>query len=284
MSDPHQASRFVREFLSEQASPALEPRIGLILGSGLGAFAERLSEPGLCELPYADIPGFPASSVGGHRGRLVVGHLNGKQGPAVACLDGRAHVYEGHGADQVVMPTRMLALLGVEVLVITNAAGGVSPDLNPGDLMLIEDHINFSGHNPLRGPNDDALGPRFPDMTAAYDPELRDLARKVATDCGLPLAGGVYAVLGGPSYETPAEVRAIRSLGADAVGMSTVFETTAAAHAGMRVLGFSLITNQAAGLGDGHLSHDEVLETAAQARDRLVAYLEQLVTALHSSR
>lgn len=282
MSDPHQASRFVREFLARQSPPAPAPRIGMILGSGLGAFAERLSDPGLCELPFADIPGFPASTVGGHRGRLVVGHLGGEAGPAVACLDGRAHVYEGHGADQVVLPTRMLALLGVEILVITNAAGGVSPDLGPGDLMLIEDHINFSGYNPLRGPNDDELGPRFPDMTSAYDPELRNLAREVAADCGLPLQGGVYAVLGGPSYETPAEVRAMRSLGADAVGMSTVFETTAAVHAGMRVLGFSLITNQAAGLGAGHLSHDEVLDTAAQARDRLVAFLEQLVAALHS--
>ncbi len=282
MTDHRPAADAVRARIAAADASLLPPRVGLILGSGLGAFAERLTGSGAAiEIPFAEVPDLPPPTVGGHRGRLVAGRLD-PEGPSVLCLDGRLHWYEGHEVGLVILPARLMAALGVETLIVTNAAGGVNRDFRPGDLMLIDDHINLSGVSPLRGPNDDDLGPRFPDMTEAYDAGLRARAVEVAKGVGLPLRRGVYTVLGGPAYETPAEIRAVATLGGDAVGMSTVFEVTAAVHAGVKVLGLSLITNAAAGLGEDKLSHQEVLEVAAAARDRTVDYLADLVRALGS--
>ncbi|HEY8418319.1 MAG TPA: purine-nucleoside phosphorylase [Limnochordales bacterium] len=242
---------------------AVRPRVGLILGSGLGLLADQIE--GAVSFPYAEIPHFPSSTVPGHRGRLVAGRL---AGTPVWAMQGRVHFYEGYSMADVVRPVRVLRELGVTTLIVTNAAGGLNPAFTPGDLMLIADHINLFGTNPLIGPNEEAFGPRFPDMTNAYDPELRGLARAVAGEEGLQLQEGVYLGLSGPTYETPAEIRAFRTLGADAVGMSTVPEVIAARHMGMRVLGISCITNLAAGISPRPLSHDEVVETGARvARD-----------------
>lgn len=239
---------------------ALRPKVGLVLGSGLGQVADRIEDA--VAVSYADIPHLQASTVQGHRGRLVAGRLNGT---AVWAMQGRVHYYEGYTMADVVRPVRVLRELGVTTLIVTNAAGGLNPGFQPGDLMLISDHINFFGANPLIGPNDDAFGPRFPDMTNAYDPELRALAKAVAEEAGLVLREGVYLGVSGPSYETPAEIRAFRILGADAVGMSTVPEVIAARHMGVRVLGISCITNLAAGLQPEPLSHEEVMETTVRA-------------------
>ncbi|AKF05739.1 purine-nucleoside phosphorylase [Sandaracinus amylolyticus] len=251
------------------------PRVALVLGSGLGSFADTLE--GATRIPYEDIPGMPVSGVAGHAGRLVIGRAEGV--PCVA-MQGRVHLYEGHDPGDVVFGLRLMMRLGAKVLVVTNAAGGANPALEPGDLMLIEDHLNMTGRTPLLGPNDEALGPRFPDMSEAYDPGLRRLARKVAGELGIPLRGGVYAGLLGPSYETPAEIRMLQRLGADAVGMSTVLETIAARHAGARVLGISCITNKGAGLSAQLLDHAEVQEVADRVRDRFVALLRGVLAAL----
>jgi purine-nucleoside phosphorylase len=245
-----------------------KPRVALVLGSGLGSFGDRLD--GLTKIPYAEIVGFHAPTIVGHAGNLCFGSVAGL--PVVA-MQGRIHYYEGHDVATIVHGVRTLAALGVESVVITNAAGGIRADLRPGDLMLLRDHINWMGVNPLRGPNDPAIGPRFPDMTAAYDPALRAIARDAAREVGVPLSEGVYAALCGPSYETPAEIRALRSIGADAVGMSTVPEVIAARHLGVRVLGVSCVTNLAAGLGGSALSHEEVEETARSARAGFEALL-----------
>lgn len=250
------------------------PQIGLILGSGLGGFADRLEDRAV--VPYGDIPGFAASTVPGHAGKLVVGRCG-----AVSCavMQGRIHFYEGHSARQVAFPARTLVALGAETLIVTNAAGGLRHP--PGTLMLIRDHINLFPDHPLRGPNDDRIGVRFPDMTRAYPKELRALAREVARELDLQLAEGVYAGSGGPSYETPAEIKMLEVLGADATGMSTVPEVIAAVHMGARVLGISCITNWAAGLGPGRpLSHDEVTETAEQVREKFEDLLDRLVARL----
>jgi len=242
---------------------AMRPRVGMILGSGLGILADQME--GAVSLAYSEIPHFPSSTVPGHRGRLVAGRLTGTP---VWAMQGRVHFYEGYSMADVVRPVRVMRELGVTTLIVTNAAGGLNPAFSAGDLMLIADHINLLGTNPLIGPNEDAFGPRFPDMTSAYDPELRRLARGVAEQEGLRLQEGIYACVSGPSYETPAEIRALRILGADAVGMSTVPEVIAARHMGMRVLGISCITNLAAGISPHPLSHDEVVETGARvARD-----------------
>ncbi|MFO0694172.1 MAG: purine-nucleoside phosphorylase [Polyangiales bacterium] len=275
VSTNDEAARLERARESVEKATGARPRVGLVLGSGLGAFGERAVDA--VRLPYAAIPGMPTVSVEGHDGELVVGRV---AGVTTAILRGRVHLYEGRAEDDVVFGTRLLARLGCEVLVLTNAAGGIAADLAPGALLLITDHLNLTGRSPLVGASGRTLGPRFPDMTEAYDPELRALAHRVARERGIPLAEGVYAGLLGPSYETPAEIRMLRTLGADAVGMSTVLETIAARHVGLRVLGLSCITNLAAGLAGKKLAHDEVKETASLASDRFTALVEGIVGGL----
>ena len=251
----------------------VSPAAGIILGSGLNGLADRLERAVV--IPYEEIPGFPVSKVPGHRARLVVGELpvQGEAIPVVA-MQGRAHGYVGWGADDVAFGARVLCGLGVKLLLVTNAAGGVNPAFAPGDLVRIVDHLNLSGLNPLVGENDDRIGPRFPDLTDAYDPALGALLAQVAAERSIPLRAGVYACLLGPSYETPAEIRMLRALGADVVGMSTVPEVIAARHMGVRVVGISVVTNLAAGLSRRTLSHEEVAETAG----RVEASLTTLVT------
>lgn len=252
-----------------RARTELSPTIGLVLGSGLGDFVTRIG--GATVLEYGDIPGLPTPHVAGHAGRLVLGEISGA---TVACLAGRAHLYEGHPPREAVFGVRLLAELGCRAVLITNAAGGIHSRLVPGTLMLITDHLNLTGHNPLVGLNDERLGPRFPDMSAAYDPELREAARAVAREQNLTLEEGVYAGVLGPSYETPAEIRMLSTLGADAVGMSTVLEVIALRHRGVRVGGLSCVTNWAAGISPTPLDHAEVQQTAALAADRLTRLLE----------
>jgi purine-nucleoside phosphorylase len=253
----------------------VRPEVALVLGSGLGAFAETLPSP--LVIPYVDIPGMPSAGVPGHAGRLVLGLAEGVR---CAVMQGRVHLYEGHDPEEVVFGVRLMIRLGARLVILTNAAGAANPVLEPGDLMLIEDHLNLTGRNPLVGPHDEALGPRFPDLTEAYDPVLRRLTRRVAGELGIPLRSGVYAGLLGPSYETPAEIRMLHRLGADAVGMSTVLETIAARHFGARVLGISCITNKGAGLSPHPLSHAEVQETADRVRDRFVSLLRGVLAAI----
>ena len=244
------------------------PTVGLVLGSGLGGFADTLLD--LVKVPYPEIPNFASSAVVGHAGNLCFGTVDGV---SVVCMQGRVHSYEGHPAWQVVHGVRTMARLGVGAVLITNAAGGVDTAFAPGDLMLIEDHLNLTGQTPLLGLNEDALGPRFPDMTAAYDPGLQQAAIAVAEQNQIKLQRGVYAGLLGPSYETPAEVRMVRSLGGHAVGMSTVLETLALRHMGVRVGALSCITNAAAGISGEKLDHKEVEEVAREARGRLTVLL-----------
>ncbi len=237
--------------------------LATILGSGLGDLAETI--PNAVKIPYSQIPFFPSSSVAGHQGELCLGEV--RPGIHIAFLKGRIHYYEGHGMDKILYPLRVLRLLEAQILLVTNAAGGVNPNFKAGDLMLIEDHINLMGTNPLIGENIDELGPRFPDMSDAYTQNLRELTLKRAAALSISLQRGVYCAMSGPSYETPAEIRMVRTLGADAVGMSTVPEVIAASHMGMQVLGISCITNPAAGVVTGHhLNHEEVLEAANQAK------------------
>jgi purine-nucleoside phosphorylase len=264
-----EAAGFLRSRLGGRAPV----RVGLVLGSGLGSFAERLEKA--VSIDYREIPHFPVSGVVGHPGRLVIGE---RHGLVCAAMQGRVHYFEGHSTATVTFPTRTLIALGARDLVITNAAGGLGHA--PGTLMLISDHINLLPENPLRGANDDRLGPRFPDMTQAYHPELRELARASAAEIGLTLAEGVYAGLSGPSYETPAEIRMLKLLGADAVGMSTVAEVIVANHMGARVLGISCITNLAAGLSEHPLSHDEVTATAARVRVAFEGLLDAILKRL----
>jgi len=237
-------------------------QIGMVLGSGLGGLAEELQDA--IAISYKDIPYFPVSTVFGHKGRLVVGNLEGKR---VMCMQGRFHYYEGYGMDQVVFPIQVMHALGINNLLVTNAAGGVNTSYKPGDLMLITDHIKLIADSPMRGPNYDSLGERFFDMTNAYDKKLSALAREEAKRLGIPLQQGVYMFFAGPSYETPAEVRAARILGSDAVGMSTVPEALAASHMRMKVLGISCITNMAAGILDQPLNHTEVMETSDRVKE-----------------
>jgi inosine/guanosine/xanthosine phosphorylase family protein len=238
------------------------PRTALVLGSGLGPFADAMEIDSV--VPYDRIPGFPSSTVQGHAGRLVIGRAGGTP---LVCMQGRMHLYEGYEPARLAVSVRTLKRLGVETLVLTNAAGGLNPAFGPGTIMIMDDHINLSGANPLIGPNDDRVGPRFVDMTDAYDPELRRLLHEAAREAGVPVQSGVYLQVAGPNFETPAEVRAYRILGADAVGMSTVPETLVARHAGMRVAGISVITNLAAGLAGHALSHAETIEEAGKAFD-----------------
>jgi len=250
----------------------LEPRVAAVLGSGLGAFAEALADR--AEIPYAEIPGWPVSTAVGHAGKLVLGRLDGLP---VAVMAGRSHLYEGYTPAQVTMGVRVLRRLGVESILFTNAAGGINLSYSQGSLVLITDHINLQGANPLIGPNDDAVGPRFPDMSEAYSADYRETAHKVAAELGIQLSEGVYAALTGPSYETPAEIRYLRTIGADLVGMSTVPEVIVANYLGMRVLAISCVTNMAAGVLPQKISHQEVLETGRQVQDTLVRFLKALL-------
>lgn len=256
-----------------QACVACRPQIAVILGSGLGSIADRLENREL--LCYADIPGFPKSDVSGHAARFVFGTLNGR--PIVA-MQGRFHYYEGLSMRQLSFPIYVLKQLGIEEIVVTNACGGINPDFNPGDLMLITDHINFAGNNPLIGANDERFGPRFPDMTEVYDHALNDLARRVAASLSIPLREGVYAFFTGPCYETAAEIRAYHILGADAIGMSTVPETIVANYLGMRVLGIACITNMATGIARTPHSHEEVLAIANDSSKLFCRLLEQVLS------
>lgn len=249
--------------------------IAVVLGSGLGDYVEALTDARM--IPYSEIPGFPMSTVAGHAGELWAGMLHGKR---VLMMRGRFHSYEGHPLNDVVLPIRAMARMGVQDVILTNAAGAVNVDFAPGDLMLITDFINFSGKNPLTGPNVDELGPRFPDMSRAYDKRLRAIAAEAALERGITLREGVYAWFNGPTYETPAEIRMARVLGADAVGMSTVPETIAAVHAGMRVLGVSCLTNMAAGILDAPLSHQEVMETGERVRGTFRELLDGVIEKL----
>ena len=258
-----------------RAETELAPRVGLVLGSGLGGLVEALD--GRVDLPYGELPGWPASTAVGHAGRLVLGSLDGVD---VAVMQGRVHLYEGVEADRAVFGIRVLGRLGVRTLVVTNAAGGIDESLRPGMLVLISDHVNLLGRSPLVGANDDALGPRFPDMSDAYDADLRREAREAAARLGIEVGEGVYAAWLGPQFETPAEIRFIRAIGADVVGMSTVPEVIAARHMGLRCLGISLVANRAAGLGTGKLGHEEVLAAAAEAQPRLTALVRELLPVL----
>jgi purine-nucleoside phosphorylase len=251
------------------------PQIALILGSGLGDFADTLADA--VTMPYGDLPNWPVSNVVGHPGKLVVGTIAGRR---VAALAGRVHAYEGHPLSTVIFGTRVIGRLGVKALVVTNAAGGVNTAFGRGALMVIDDHLNLMGANPLAGENDERFGPRFPDMTEVYSKRLRNIADQAAAAKGLTVAHGVYAALAGPSYETPAEIRYLRTIGADAVGMSTVPEAIAARHMGLEVLGLSCITNMAAGVLPQPLNHEEVLETARQVRDTFIALLEGIIERL----
>ena len=249
-----------------------EPTFGMILGSGLGDFADTLENRQV--IPFTDIPDFPAATVPGHTGAFVFGTKHGKN---VICLQGRLHYYEGHPMEVLTMPVRIMKKLGVQILVLTNAAGGVNKDYRPGDLMLISDHINYSGTNPLIGVNDPELGPRFPDVTDLYSASLRLKIKLAAVEAGIGLRQGVYMMFSGPSYETPAEIRMARVLGADAVGMSTVPEAIVAAQCGIKCLGISCITNLAAGVSPNKLSHQEVMETAAMAHDKFHNLLDLIL-------
>jgi purine-nucleoside phosphorylase len=261
----------------EEAAAAIRaaagtPEVAIVLGSGLGDFTSRLEGP--ADIPYGQIPHWPASAVVGHAGRFVCGTLAGKR---VAALSGRAHYYEGHSLRTVTFATRVIGRLGVKVLILTNAAGGINTSFSPGTLMIIDDHLNLMGSNPLVGPNEDRFGPRFPDMTEIYSARLRRIADAAAAAARVPVAHGIYAALHGPSYETPAEIRYLRTIGADAVGMSTAPEAIAARHMGVEVLGISCITNPAAGVLPAPLVHDEVMEVARRVRGEFSSLLEAII-------
>lgn len=260
------AARIDDSALALRKRVSASPRIGLVLGSGLGAFGDTLEEA--VRVPYRDIPHMAGSSVAGHAGKMCFGNVGGVP---VVCMQGRLHLYEGHGIERVAHGVRTMARLGVERMLLTNAAGGLDASWRAGDLMVVEDHLNLTGVSPLTGPNDDRLGKRFPDMTRAYDPELATWLHEAARDAGSTLRTGVYACVAGPQYETPAEIRMIQSLGAHAVGMSTVHEVIALRHMGVRVAALSCITNLAAGLSPGTLDHAEVATTAAARADLLAA-------------
>jgi purine-nucleoside phosphorylase len=255
----------------------LEPRIAIVLGSGLGSFADEFDDA--VGIPYEEIPGFARSTAQGHAGRLVVGTVD--EVPVVA-MQGRVHYYEGYSLEQVTFPVRTFKLLGVKTLILTNASGGINVQLNQGALMVISDHLNLMGDNPLRGPNDERFGPRFPDMSAVYAPELQQIVIEEARTIGVEVRRGIYGALSGPSYETPSEIHLLRNLGADAVGMSTVPEAIVARHMGMEVLGISCITNMAAGISDEPINHEEVMATGDRVREVFALLLQRVVGRVHS--
>src|SRR6185436_4813160 len=264
-----QAARTIR------SRTELKPQLALILGSGLGGFADEFVEA--VAIPYGEIPGFATSTAEGHAGRLVIGKVGTV--PVVA-MQGRVHFYEGYSLEEVTFPIRVFKLLGVKRLVLTNAAGGIDIELNQGALMVISDHLNLMGVNPLRGPNDERFGPRFPDLSEAYSRKLQEQAVDEAHKLGVDLRRGIYAALAGPSYETPAEIHMLRGLGADAVGMSTVPETIVARHMGIDVLGISCITNMAAGISDEPINHAEVMETGRRVRETFTKLLRGVISQL----
>ena len=251
---------------------AYSPETAVILGSGLGALGDLVENPVI--IPYAEIEGFPQSTVSGHKGRLIIGRLEGKD---ILCMQGRVHLYEGHSPQSINTFIKAFQLLGIKNLIVTNASGSLTAELPAGTIMLISDHINLSGANPLVGPNDDAFGPRFPDMSNAYDAELRTRVRQIAARENIPLAEGVYLMVSGPTFDTPAEVRAYRILGADTVGMSTVPEVICAVHSGMRFLGFSVIVNLGCGLKQGALNHAETLREAEKASANLIRLVKTCI-------
>ena len=263
------ASNYLRTIVPEA------PEIAIVLGSSLGPFAAHLEDP--ITVDYCDIPNFLVSTVASHAGKLIFGKVGGKR---VVCMSGRFHYYEGYDFEQLSIPVRVLKLLGVRALILTNAAGGVNPDYRPGDLMLISDHIKLMGASPMRGSNDERIGPRFFDVTRMYDPDLRALARKLAADCELRVQEGVYFFMPGPQFETPAEIRAVRILGGDAVGMSTVTEALTAAHCGLPVLGISVITNMAAGINEGPVSDEEVNEVGHTLEAPFSRYMTSIIEAM----
>lgn len=258
-----------------QSKIKVKPTVGLILGSGLGVLVEEIENK--IVVPYEEIPHFPTSTVQGHAGQLVFGDLNGVQ---VVAMQGRFHFYEGYEMSKVTFPVRVMKALGIEKVVVTNAAGGVNTNYKPGDLMLISDHINFMGTNPLIGPNEEDFGTRFPDMSEAYSKVLRQKAKKAGESLGITLQEGVYLAVTGPSYETPAEIRMMRTVGADAVGMSTVPEVIVARHAELDVLGISCITNMAAGILDQPLNHEEVIETTEKVKSNFLGLVKEIVKAI----
>lgn len=264
-----QAARTIRSRTS------LEPQIALVLGSGLGGFADEFDEA--TAIPYGEIPGFPTSTAEGHAGRLIIGKV---ESVPVVAMQGRVHFYEGYSLEEVTFPVRVFKLLGIKRLVLTNAAGGIDIELNQGALMVISDHINYMGVNPLRGPNDERFGPRFPDLSEAYSRDLQEQAIQEARTLGIEIRRGIYAALAGPSYETPAEIHMLRSFGADAVGMSTVPETIVARQMGIDVLGISCITNMAAGISDEPINHAEVMETGQRVRATFTRLLRGVISRL----
>jgi purine-nucleoside phosphorylase len=266
------AARFI------QKRTKFHPKIALVLGSGLGAFADEFAKA--VRIPYAKIPHFPRSTAVGHAGQLVLGSVEGVE---VIGMQGRVHLYEGYSAQDVAFPIRVFARMGLRAVILTNAAGGIRKDLTQGRLVAITDHINLQGASPLSGPNDEQFGPRFPDMSTPYDKKFRDLLLAEGRLLGFNLGEGVYAALAGPSYETPAEIRYLRSIGADLVGMSTVPEVIAARHSGMRVLGISCVTNAAAGILDQPLDHKEVLETAERIKGQFIALLRAVIPDIASA-
>lgn len=265
------AARIVR------ARTKLEPRIAIVLGSGLGGFADEFDEA--VGIPYEEIPGFARSTAQGHAGRLVIGKID--EVPVMA-MQGRVHYYEGYSLEQVTFPIRTFKLLGVKTLILTNASGGVNVQLSQGALMVINDHLNLMGDNPLRGPNDERFGPRFPDMSAVYAASLQEIVVEEAKSIGVEVRRGIYGALSGPSYETPSEIHLMRNLGADAVGMSTVPEAIVARHMDLEVLGISCITNMAAGISDEPINHEEVMATGDRVRDVFALLLQKVVGRIHS--
>jgi purine-nucleoside phosphorylase len=286
MSKPLKSSRdSAREFERAeyaakfiQRKTKLRPKIALVLGSGLGGFADEFAHA--TKIPYSKIPNFPQSTAVGHAGQLVLGKVENVE---VVGMQGRAHLYEGYSVKDAVFPVRVFARMGIQAIVLTNAAGGIKKDFTQGRLVVISDHINLQGVNPLSGPNNEKFGPRFPDMTTAYDKKFRALTLTEGRRLGIDLGEGVYAALAGPSYETPAEIRYLRSIGADLVGMSTVPEVIVARHSGMRVLGISCVTNAAAGVLDQPLDHKEVLETAERVKEQFIALLRAVIRDIASA-
>ena len=285
MTARKQTAKLSAEFLQAEkaakfilSKTELRPKVALVLGSGLGAFADEFETA--TKIPYAQIPHFPRSTAIGHAGQLVLGKVDGI---AVAGMQGRVHLYEGYSAKQVAFPIRVFARMGVKALIVTNAAGGIDLNYSEGALVALHDHINLQGANPLIGPNDERFGPRFPDMTRAYDPEFRRFAAEAGEKLSLNLHEGVYLALAGPNYETPAEIHAFRTLGADLVGMSTVPEVLAARHSGIRVLGISCVTNMAAGITGKTLSAEEVFETGAKVKHQFIGLLRAIIPRIAAS-
>jgi purine-nucleoside phosphorylase len=264
------ANRIIRSRIT------VEPRIAVVLGSGLGGFADDFEEA--VAIPYEDIPGFVRSTAQGHAGRLVIGKVDSVP---VLAMQGRVHYYEGYSLEEVTFPVRTFSLLGIKTLILTNAAGGINVQLTQGALMVISDHLNLMGVNPLRGPNDERFGPRFPDMSTVYSPELQELVVEEARAINVEVRRGIYGALSGPSYETPAEIHLLRGLGADAVGMSTVPEAIVARHMGLEVLGISCITNMAAGISDEPINHEEVMATGDRVRATFTELLQRVIGAIN---